>query len=159
MVMLCSMRVQADLKSSPSLVDATLSIGEVAEQAGMSTSAIRYYEERGLIAPVARDGGRRRFAPSAVRRLWLIDLCTSAGFSLDETRVLLADRGRRRAASRALAEQKLVDLDAQIAQLRSAKELIAIGLRCTCRSLEECGCEADVWCELTVGAGPGPTGS
>jgi len=131
----------------------TLSIGEVADQAGISTSAIRYYEERGLIAAVTRESGRRRFTPSAVRRLWLIDLCTTAGFSLDETRILLADRGQHRSASRALAEQKLADLDAQIAQLQSAKELIAIGLRCTCRSLEECGCEADVWCELALPTG------
>jgi len=123
----------------------TLSIGEVAQQSGMTTSAIRYYEERGLIAPLRRDNGRRRFTPAAVRRLWLIDVCTSAGFSLDETRLLLADRGRRRAASRALAEQKLADLDGQIAQLQAAKEIISTGLRCTCRSLEDCSCEADLW--------------
>lgn len=130
----------------------TLSIGEVAEQADVSTSAIRYYEERGLISPIARESGRRRFATSAVRRLWLIDLCTTAGFSLEETRLLLTDRGRERTASRALADRKLAELDTQIAQLQAAKELIAIGLQCTCRSLEECTCEADVWCELTEGS-------
>ena len=126
----------------------TLSIGELARQAGTTTSAIRYYEERGLIEPVGRESGRRRFAPSAWRRLLLIDLCTQAGFSLDEARILLADRGWRRAASRALAERKIADLDAQIARLQAAQELIGIGLRCTCRSLEDCACEADVWCEL-----------
>ena len=128
----------------------TLSIGDLAREAGTTTSAIRYYEERGLISPVTRESGRRRFSPNAVRRLALIDLCTQAGFSLDEARLLLADRGRKRSASRALAEQKLIEIDVRIEQLRAAQELIGIGLRCTCRSLEDCACEADVWCLLTA---------
>ena len=173
--MMATIRVQADLKSRGSLDDdrhpmtatrttatrttdgspartgdPTLSIGEVARQSGMTTSAIRYYEERGLVAPLRRDNGRRRFALAAVRRLWLIDVCTTAGFSLDETKLLLADRGRRRAASRALAEQKLADLDGQIAQLQAAQEIISTGLRCTCRSLEDCSCEADLWYEANL---------
>ena len=127
------------------MTDGTMGIGQVAEQAGVSTSRIRYYDERGLISPVARVGGRRRFAPSAVRRLWLIGLCTQAGFTLAETKLLLADRGRRRAASRKLAEHKVSDITAQIAQLHAARDLIETGLRCTCPSLEDCSCAADLW--------------
>ena len=129
----------------------TLGIGELAEQAKVSTSRIRYYDERGLVSPVARISGRRRFAPNAVRRLWLIDLCTQSGFTLAETKLLLADRGRRRAASRKLAEQKLSDITAQIAQLHAARELIETGLRCTCPSLEDCSCAADIWHLLPSG--------
>ena len=120
----------------------------MASAAGTTTSALRYYEQRGLLAPVTRQSGRRRFAPSVVRRLWLIELCTTAGFSLEETRALLADRGRGRAASRSLAERKLVEIDEQLAALARAKALIAVGLRCTCDSLEDCSCEADLWREL-----------
>lgn len=123
----------------------TLGIGELAERAGVTASRIRYYDERGLVSPVERIGGRRRFAPSAARRLWLIDLCTQSGFTLAETKLLLADRGRRRAASRKLAHQKLSDITVQIAQLHAARELIETGLRCTCPSLEDCSCAADIW--------------
>ena len=123
----------------------TLGIGELAERADVTTSRIRYYDERGLISPVSRIGGRRRFAPSAVRRLWLIKLCTQSGFTLAETKLLLADRGRRRAASRTLAETKLSEITAQIAQLHAARDLIETGLRCTCPSLEDCSCSADIW--------------
>lgn len=133
----------------------TLGIGEIAARAGVSTSRIRYYDERGLISPVARAGGRRRFAPSAVRRLWLIDLCTQAGFTLAETKLLLADRGRRRVASRKLAEHKLSDITAQIAQLHAARDLIETGLRCTCPSLEDCSCAADIWHLLPSEPTPG----
>ena len=88
-----------------------------------------------------------------MRRIGLIELCTQAGFSLDETRVLLTDRARRggqRKASRALAERKLSEIEEQIAQLRVAQDLIGIGLRCTCQSLEDCACDADVWCLLST---------
>ncbi|MGB0112039.1 MAG: MerR family transcriptional regulator [Ilumatobacteraceae bacterium] len=139
------MAIQADLKSRANVApDDTLSIGEVATAAGVATSTIRYYEERGLVTPVGRTSGRRRFAPSAVRRLWLIDLCTQAGFSLDECLTLLDDRGDDRAASRALGERKLLDIDDRIERLAVARQLVEFGLACTCPSLENCSCSADL---------------
>ncbi|HEY3765682.1 MAG TPA: MerR family transcriptional regulator, partial [Gaiellales bacterium] len=67
-----------------------LSIGEVAARAGVRTSALRYYEDEGLLAPVARVGGRRRYTAAAIERLTLIRFCQGLGFSLAEIRTILA---------------------------------------------------------------------
>ena len=64
-----------------------LLIGEVAQRAGVATSAIRYYEELGLIEPAGRDSGRRLFPESAPRRLRAITAAREAGFSLAKSSV------------------------------------------------------------------------
>ena len=61
-----------------------LSIGALAAQSGHRASALRYYEEVGLLNPVARVGGRRRYEPEAVHQLGLIALLQDVGFTLDE---------------------------------------------------------------------------
>jgi DNA-binding transcriptional MerR regulator len=77
------------------MAEATLGIGEVAREAGVSVSAIRFYERNGLLPEADRVGGRRRFGSDVVRRLGVIDVAKQAGFSLDEIRALLdsIDRG------------------------------------------------------------------
>jgi len=67
-----------------------LTIGEVARRAGVSPSAIRYYESVGLVEPERRSGGRRLYGELAVERLALISFAKEMGFSLDEVRQLLA---------------------------------------------------------------------
>ena len=59
-----------------------MTIGEVARQVGIATSAIRYYEEIGLLPPPARVNGRRRYDWSAVQRLCVIEYAQQAGFTL-----------------------------------------------------------------------------
>ena len=76
-------------------MDTTLSIGEVAEQARLNISAIRFYERKGLLPEPERVSGQRRYSAETVQRLGTIDVAKQAGFSLEEIRVLLdsIDRG------------------------------------------------------------------
>jgi DNA-binding transcriptional MerR regulator len=73
-------------------------------------------------------------------RLEVIGLCKAAGFSLEEIRVLLTDDAAGRPASRSLAEAKLSDIDAQMATLVRAREIIEWAMNCSCSSVELCDC-------------------
>jgi len=85
-------------------VDTKLSIGEVARRSGVAATTLRYYEESGLLRPPTRVAGRRRYDQSVMTRLEVIGCCKTAGFSLDEIRVLLTDADPGRPVSRLLAE-------------------------------------------------------
>ncbi len=119
---------------------ASLTIGEVAREACIAATTLRYYEHIGLVPPPARRGGQRRYDASVLARLEVIRLCKSAGFSLDEIHLLFADDAPGRPASRALAEAKLAEIDARIASLGRAREVIEWGMRCTCPSIDACTC-------------------
>lgn len=80
-----------------------MDIAEVAKQAGVRASTLRFYEEKGLIASVGRQGLRRRFAPEVLERLALIALGRAAGFSLDEIKRMFTPDGRPRIDRRMLA--------------------------------------------------------
>jgi MerR family redox-sensitive transcriptional activator SoxR len=71
---------------SASPEEATLTIGQVAAQADVRTSAIRYYEDVGVLPTPERVGGRRRYTVDVLRRLAIIDVAQRAGFTLDEIR-------------------------------------------------------------------------
>jgi MerR family transcriptional regulator, redox-sensitive transcriptional activator SoxR len=88
----------------------------------------------------ARVGGQRRYDDSIVARLEVIRLCKAAGFALDEIQLLFADDAPGRPSSRALAETKLAEIDARIAELQRAREIIEWGMRCTCPSIDDCTC-------------------
>jgi len=117
-----------------------LAIGEVARRAGIAATTLRYYEQIGLVPPPARQGGQRRYDGSVLARLEVIRLCKSAGFALEEIQLLFADDAPGRPASRALAEAKLAQIDAQMASLARAREVIEWGMRCTCPSIDDCSC-------------------
>ena len=117
-----------------------LTIGEVAREAGIAATTLRYYEQIGLVPTPARRGGQRRYDSSVLARLEVIRLCKSAGFALDEIQLLFADDAPGRPASRALAETKLAEIDAQMASLARAREVIEWGMRCTCPSIDDCTC-------------------
>jgi MerR family redox-sensitive transcriptional activator SoxR len=121
--------------------DATLTIGQVARQAGVNASAIRYYERIGLLPIAERHGGQRRYAPEVVRRLEAIDVAKQAGFTLAETRALLAADAERAAHAelRALAARKLSQVDALIARAQAMRGWLAAAQRCTCETLDDCG--------------------
>lgn len=61
-----------------------MDISEVAKASGLRTSTLRFYEEKGLIEPTGRSGLRRQYKPGVVKKLALISLARSAGFSLEE---------------------------------------------------------------------------
>ena len=114
-----------------------LTIGEVARQAGVAATTLRYYERIGLVPAPTRLGGQRRYDDAVLARLEVIGLCKSAGFALEEIQVLFADDAPGRPASRALAEAKLAEIDAQMASLARARAVIEWGMRCTCSGWSE----------------------
>jgi DNA-binding transcriptional MerR regulator len=118
----------------------TLAIGEVAQRTGIAATALRYYEQIGLIGVARRVGGRRRYDESVLPRLEVIRLCKAAGFTLDEITLLLTDDADGRPSSRALGAAKLIEIDRQIDELQHARRIIEWGLRCTCPSIGACTC-------------------
>ncbi|UMB67512.1 MerR family transcriptional regulator [Mycobacterium paraterrae] len=119
---------------------AGLTIGKVADQSGVAATTLRYYEQLGLVRVPVRVGGQRRYDESVLARLEVIALCKSAGFTLDEIQVLFADDAPGRPASKALAEAKLIEIDARIESLTRARAVIEWGMRCRCPSIEACSC-------------------
>ncbi len=122
-------------------MSALLTIGEVARRAGIRASAIRYYEEAGLLPEPERVGGKRRYDEEVLRRLALIWGAKRAGFTLGEIRTLLHGFPAETSAAerwRTLASEKLGEVDEAIAQLRSTRDLLQEALRCGCGSLDEC---------------------
>ena len=117
-----------------------LTIGELARQADVAATTLRYYERIGLLRSPARIGGQRRYDDSILARLEVIRLCKAAGFALDEIQLLFADDEPGRPATRALAETKLAEIDGRIAELLRAREIIEWGMRCTCPSIDDCTC-------------------
>jgi MerR family transcriptional regulator, redox-sensitive transcriptional activator SoxR len=119
-----------------------LTIREVALRTGLRSSALRYYEHEGLLPKTFRRSGRRVYDASILDRLALIAVAKSAGFTLQEIRVLLRGFGRGGAASarwRKLADGKQADLDAQIARAQRMKERLAMLAGCACPTLRACG--------------------
>jgi MerR family redox-sensitive transcriptional activator SoxR len=122
-------------------MDSMLSIGEVSAQSGVPASTLRYWEEIGLLPAPVRVGGRRRYSEAILRRLNVIGLCKAAGFELEEVHRLLTDASPGRPASRALAADKLTQIDAQLAVLTQARAIIEVGMTCSCPSIDQCICE------------------
>jgi DNA-binding transcriptional MerR regulator len=110
--------------------DRHLTIGELAKRTGVATSALRYYEELGLLPAPGRASGQRRYPESAVGLVGAILLLRDAGFSLRESKALLGSRAQAVEGWRSLAHRKLADLDEQIAKAQTAKEAITHGLAC-----------------------------
>lgn len=114
-----------------------LDIGEVTARSGVPASKLRYYEERGLIAPVGRRGLRRVFEAGVLETLALIALGQSVGFSLDEIGRMLAPGAGVRIDRRALAA-KADDLDGTIRRLTAMRDGLRHAAVCPARSHMEC---------------------
>jgi DNA-binding transcriptional MerR regulator len=105
-----------------------LTIGEVAKQAHVSTSTIRFYERRGLLDPDARQSGRRRYRTETLRRLVFIGMLQDAGLALDDVDGIL--NAATVAEWKAIASHRLQILDEQITKLQHSRELLALALMC-----------------------------
>ncbi|MES0882343.1 helix-turn-helix domain-containing protein [Roseibium sp. SCP14] len=114
-----------------------LDISEVAQQTGIAASAIRHYEEKGLIASVGRRGLKRLFGPEILDQLALITLGRTAGFSLEEVKGMFGPDGRP-ALSRQVLFDKADDLDRQIERLSHLRDLIHHVAECPAPSHMEC---------------------
>lgn len=118
-----------------------LTIGEVAKRAGIETSAIRYYESVGLIPPPKRMNGRRRYDPSVLRRLGLIQLARGAGFRIGELQVLFTGFSEDTPASarwQTLAAEKVAEMDALIERTQLARIWLMEALKCQCTHVDDC---------------------
>jgi MerR family transcriptional regulator, redox-sensitive transcriptional activator SoxR len=116
-----------------------LGIGEVARGAGMSVSRIRFYESRGVLSEPERQSGKRRYPPSVLRQLAIIDAAQRVGFSLDEIRDLVWSRGDpAHERLRQLALHKLPEIDRLIERATAVRRLLEICSVCTCKSITEC---------------------
>jgi DNA-binding transcriptional MerR regulator len=113
-----------------------LDIGEVAARSGVAVSALRYYEERGLIAPIGRRGQRRVFDVGVVDRLAMIGLGRAAGFSLDEIAQLLAPDASR--LDRRMLAAKAEEIDAAIVRLSAMRDALRAAAACPAVSHREC---------------------
>jgi DNA-binding transcriptional MerR regulator len=118
--------------------DGLVPIGELARRTGVATSALRYYERLGLLSPAARPGRRRHYTPSSAERVALIRLYRHAGFTLEEIRHMLAARSQGRRGWGDMAERKIAELEARIADAQRAKKLIQHALDCPHRDLLTC---------------------
>ena len=114
-------------------------IGEVAEQAGVKTSLIRYYEDIGLLPEPERVSGQRRYDATVLRRLSVIDVAQRAGLRLDEIRLLLQHGSEPMSGQlRALATQRLPEIDALIERAVRVRAWLEAATGCECQSIDEC---------------------
>jgi DNA-binding transcriptional MerR regulator len=114
-----------------------MDINEVARRSGVPASALRYYEQKGLIASVGRSGLRRVFAASVLERLALIALGRSAGLSLDEIALMFANDGRLKVDRKLLAD-KADELDRSIRQMTTMRDGLRHAAACSAPSHMEC---------------------
>jgi DNA-binding transcriptional MerR regulator len=114
-----------------------LDITEVTRRAGVSASTLRFYEEKGLIAPIGRQGQRRVFDASVLERLALIALGRVAGFSLDEIARMFMPDGRPR-IDRQQLRAKADDLDRTIRELTHLRDALRHTAACRAPTHMEC---------------------
>lgn len=119
-----------------------LTISEVGRKVGLRPSAIRYYEQIGIVQPAMRVGGQRRYDDSALYRLTVIQRARVLGFTLEEIRTLIfAFPDGIPAAPRwkQLSQQKLDELTRLVDTINARQALLRRQGNCSCASLDECG--------------------
>jgi len=118
-----------------------MTVGAAAKAVGLRPSAIRYYESVGILPPPRRVSGQRRYDASVLDCLRAIQVAKEAGFTIGEIRRLFRGFPLRTSPSarwRALARQKLREVDDMIARALGMKRMLEDGLRCGCLTLEDC---------------------
>jgi MerR family redox-sensitive transcriptional activator SoxR len=123
----------------------TLTIGQVAERAGLNTSHIRFYERAGVLPQPERVSGQRRYRPEILHRLSIIDIAQRAGLSLDEIAPLTGPSLGADASAhlRALGDKKLPHIEALITRAQAVKHWLQAAQHCDCQSVDVCGLFVD----------------
>lgn len=114
-----------------------LDIAEVSRRSGLAASALRFYESKGLIRPLEREGLRRRYAPEVMDQLALIALGRAAGFSLDEIGAMFSPEGTP-SIDRALLTAKADELERMIKRLQAMSEGLRHAAVCPAPSHAQC---------------------
>jgi MerR family redox-sensitive transcriptional activator SoxR len=120
------------------MADRLLTISELAHRVGVATSALRYWEELGLLPTPTRISGQRRYPASSITQVGIILLLRDVGFSLAEQKAFMASRAGARDEWQRLARRKRDELDVQITRARAAREAIDHALRCPHEDIREC---------------------
>lgn len=135
-----------------------LTIGHLAERAGVATSAIRFYESKGLISSVRTVGNQRRYEQSTLRRVAFIRTAQQVGLSLEEIRAALTNlpdgRTPTRADWRRLSRAWRSRLDDQIARIEALRDRLDGCIGCGCLSLKTCALNNPG--DAVAAQGPGP---
>jgi MerR family redox-sensitive transcriptional activator SoxR len=119
-----------------------LSISKAAKQFGFRPSALRYYEQIGVLPPPYRRGGQRLYDESAMRRLAIVQRARELGFSIKEMQILFADFSNGPPVSErwhALSKAKLDELDERIEQIHQMQRLLRKMMQCRCTAFDQCG--------------------
>jgi MerR family redox-sensitive transcriptional activator SoxR len=119
----------------------SLSIGEVARRTGIRTSALRYYEEVGILPAPARVNGRRVYDAETIRRVDGLRFAQQAGFTLAEIKTLFQGFSSTTPLSarwQKLAREKLKELDSLSLRIETMRRALELGLSCGCVRIEDC---------------------
>jgi MerR family redox-sensitive transcriptional activator SoxR len=135
-----------------------LSIGELSHRTGLSVSAIRFYEARGLVTAIRTGGNQRRFLRSDIRRLSFALIAQRLGLTLSEIEAVLSTLPQGRPPTRAdweaISQRIRGALDARIAMLEKTRDLLDGCIGCGCLSLDRCALYNPN--DRAARAGPGP---
>jgi MerR family redox-sensitive transcriptional activator SoxR len=135
-----------------------LTIGEVSRRSGVATSALRFYEDRGLIASERAGSGHRRYPRPVLRRIAFIVFAQRVGLTLEEIGAELAklppDRAPTRRDWNRLTKTWSARIDDRIAELRRLQRGLTECIGCGCLSLDRCRLANPG--DRAAGLGPGP---
>ncbi len=119
-----------------------LTIGELSDRTGLSVSAIRFYEEKGLVHPIRNEGGQRRFLRADIRRLSFVLVAQEFGFTISEIAVRLAELPRDKAPTKSdwsrMAKGFRRRLDERIERMTALREKLDSCIGCGCLSMKSC---------------------
>jgi MerR family transcriptional regulator, redox-sensitive transcriptional activator SoxR len=119
-----------------------LAISDVARVFGLRTSAIRYYEQIGILPPPMRKNGQRRYGNNALFRLAVVQRARETGFTLEEIRELFFGFPPGTPPPKRwhkLSERKIAELQERMKRLKLMESLLKRVENCRCDALEECG--------------------
>jgi MerR family redox-sensitive transcriptional activator SoxR len=120
-----------------------VTIGELSQRSGVSQSALRFYERQGLIAAERTDGNQRRYIPSTLRRVALIQAGKQAGIPLERIRQALDTLPAHKAPTKRdwerLSGSWARELDERIEMLQAIRGRLTTCIGCGCLSLKTCG--------------------
>lgn len=119
-----------------------LTVGQLSERSGVATSALRFYETKGLISSIRTNGNQRRYLPSMLRRIALIQVAQSVGFTLEEITEELSSLPMNKTATKRdwdrVARKWQKDLDRKMAKIQSLKDNLSGCIGCGCLSMKKC---------------------
>jgi MerR family redox-sensitive transcriptional activator SoxR len=119
-----------------------LTIGELADRTGLSVSAIRFYEEKGLVHPRRNAGGQRRYLRADIRRLSFVLVAQEFGFSITEIAAQLSRLPEGRAPTKAdwgrISKDFRAHLDERIERMTTLRDKLDACIGCGCLSMKVC---------------------